>query len=385
MSTRRTSLVLAATALGCAAGVSTAAADLGPISGSGTIRIDGADRYAVSSAVAGAIVRPPQESVVIASGEVYPDALAAGPFAYAERAPILLVRRDSVPDTVLARLLELAPTRIVAVGGPATIADSVLDEVEAATGASVERIAGADRYDVAAALARAHSAGGADTAYVVSGLVFSDALSAGPAAIRDRAPVLLTRDTTLPDVTAAELARLAPRKVVVVGGSATVSSAVTAAIKGAVPGVDVDRYDGADRYAVAANLAMTKWGDSASAFYASGVKFPDALSGTPAAGANAAPILLTRESCRPYETTKAREELGPGLDVLLGGALSAYGGSTTCGPEPAYPFPDDLDCKDFASQDQAQSWFDYWEPRVGDIYYLDRDDDGKVCEIWPPG
>ncbi len=77
-----------------------------------------------------------------------------------------------------------------------------------------------------------------------------------------------------------------------------------------------------------------------------------------------------------------RERLSPELDVLLGGARSAYGGSTTCGPQPVYPFPSDLDCKDFGSQREAQAWFDYWEPKVGDSYHLDGDDDGLAGEIW---
>jgi hypothetical protein len=40
----------------------------------------------------------------------------------------------------------------------------------------------------------------------------------------------------------------------------------------------------------------------------------------------------------------------------------------------------DLDCKDFGTRAAAQAWFDYWYPRVGDVYQLDANKNGVVCE-----
>lgn len=45
---------------------------------------------------------------------------------------------------------------------------------------------------------------------------------------------------------------------------------------------------------------------------------------------------------------------------------------------PASP-PADMDCPQFASQVEAQAWFDQYFPEFGDVGRLDRDGDGRVC------
>ena len=60
------------------------------------------------------------------------------------------------------------------------------------------------------------------------------------------------------------------------------------------------------------NVAQEFWQSGATtAFLASGEKYPDALSGTPAAGVHRAPILLTKAECHPYETVRALTSLSP--------------------------------------------------------------------------
>jgi spore germination protein YaaH len=94
------------------------------------------------------------------------------------------------------------------------------------------RVAGANRYDTAAALSRSAFAPGVPVAYVATGASFPDALAGGPAAARNGGPVLLTDPLALPSATATELARLKPAKIVVLGGTASVSASVAAALSG---------------------------------------------------------------------------------------------------------------------------------------------------------
>lgn len=380
----RSRSLLAATLLCFGLGTAVAHADIVPINETGKIRLDGADRYEVSANISAKVAETPQRIVIVASGEVYADALAAGPVGAFLDAPILLVRKGVIPPAVQAELVRLAPDDIYLMGGPNTISEDVADELEAIGGADVTRFSGADRYAVAAFISRGFS--DLDTIYIASGQLFSDALSAGPAAAKEGGAILLTRQTALPAATEAVLTNREPAKVVIVGGLATISQGVEDRVAALLPDAEVVRYQGRDRYEVAANVARALWpGGATRAFYASGEKFPDALAGTPATGASDAPILLTTATCHPYDTAQWTTEVAPGLEVLLGGPASAYGGTDACGPAPAYGnFPEDLDCADFASQEEAQAWFDYWEPRVGDVYDLDGDDDGLVCEIWPP-
>ena len=376
----RQSLSVLAAAFAVSLAATAARADLTPIEES--VRIGGTDRYAVAAGVSAYIAEAPQSTVYVVSGEVFPDALSAGPAAYADRSPILLTRRTELPAEAADELARLNPERVIAVGGPRTIDTNVLRAIEAALPeAQVDRISGIDRYAVAAQLATARSA--QDTVFLTSGLVFPDALSAGPAAASREGSILLTTSSALPESTKEALRTVAPRRVFAVGGPATISTDVLREVESVLPGAQVDRISGADRYAVSTNVAQTFWSSGAnSAFLASGEKFPDALAGTPAAGINNAPILLTQASCHPYNTRLGIDSVDPAYRIVLGGELSAYSGSTTCGPKPSYPFGEDMDCHDFASQRAAQEWFDYWNPKVGDVFRLDSDDDGKVCEVW---
>ncbi|NUT47700.1 MAG: excalibur calcium-binding domain-containing protein [Saccharothrix sp.] len=52
------------------------------------------------------------------------------------------------------------------------------------------------------------------------------------------------------------------------------------------------------------------------------------------------------------------------------------------GSTPGYP-GNSVDCSDFATQREAQSWFDYYYPYYGDVALLDADHDGIACEALP--
>ena len=88
------------------------------------------------------------------------------------------------------------------------------------TGGGFTRLFGADRYATAAAISANTFAPGVPTAYVTTGENWPDALAAVPHAARAGGPLLLTRGSALPDSIAAELERLDPGRIIVVGGSA---------------------------------------------------------------------------------------------------------------------------------------------------------------------
>ena len=357
-------------------------ADLTPMDGYGTTRIGGDDRYDVAANVSDTFAAPPQEIVYVVSGEVFADALAAGPIAYADNAPILLTEGDELSAAAEDQLVRLSPALVRVVGGTSTIRTAVLRRIEEVTGAEVERVAGVDRYDLAAGLLTER--GPVDTVFLVSGEVFSDALSAGPAAALVDGAIALTRDDALPEATAAALLAADPARVIAVGGPVTINSEVLWELGDLLPDADVSRIRGNNRYDVSINVAQEFWQSGATtAFLASGEKYPDALSGTPAAGVHRAPILLTKAECHPYETVRALTSLSPDLRVVLGGKLSASDAEDSCGPKPSYPFPPgDRDCHDWPTQEAVHEWFAYWYPKVGDIYDLDGNNDGEACEVW---
>lgn len=97
----------------------------------------------------------------------------------------------------------------------------------------------------------------------------------------------------------------------------------------------VTRHAGKDRYATAAALALAKWRDVLWAdvdggpypfhkvvFVASGVDFPDALSGGALASYYGGPMLLTRQDGLPGPTRAALAALDPDYVVVLGGTAA---------------------------------------------------------------
>ena len=86
--------------------------------------------------------------------------------------------------------------------------------------------AGGDRYATAAAVAARPFSDTGQTVWLATDTEFPDALAGVAAAGVVGGPVLLVRPDALPPVTAEQLARLAPARIAVLGGTAAISDAV---------------------------------------------------------------------------------------------------------------------------------------------------------------
>ncbi|WP_344342786.1 ExeM/NucH family extracellular endonuclease [Agrococcus versicolor] len=192
-------------------------------------------------------------------------------------------------------------------------------EAPVVPGVEVTTFAGADRYEANAAASAALFAPGSDV-YLASGAIFTDALSAGPAAAHDDASLLLTTRDALLGSTLAELDRLDPPSITIVGGEATVSPAVLDALVARFPDAEVRRIAGADRFEVAAAVATEVFGSAERAFVASGLIFSDALSASGvAATLGDVPVLLSTPDSVPTATLDALESLGTTQVTVVGG------------------------------------------------------------------
>lgn len=164
------------------------------------------------------------------------------------------------------------------------------------TTTSVERIGGADRYVVSAATSASTFPPNVKVAFLASGEVFPDALSGAAAAGQLGGPVLLVpRGDEAPTVIQDELTRLKPDKIVVLGGTASISETLELTMERFAP--TVRRVAGADRFEVSAYVADLVFGGEASTIYvSSGEGFADALSASAAAGDASAPVLLVKKN-----------------------------------------------------------------------------------------
>lgn len=301
----------------------------------GVSRIGGADRFDVSAALSStgitptSAVPPGVDTVFVANGLTFPDALAAGPVAAASSSPLLLVTATAIPAAVATELARVHPRRVVIVGGPASVSPAVASQL-GDYAQTVERIDGRDRFEVSRVLAGWAHPGGVRTAFVATGTGFADALSAGSAAAAMGAPIL-TIDGSASTVDAATLSTIASlgiTQVDLVGGPASLSTGVEHSLA-AVPGLSVIRLAGADRFATAqtvnyftfgaAHAATVPLQDRSLTFVASGWSFPDALGAAALAGRLGMPLELSNRDCIPRPTLGDAESYGSSTIVLVGG------------------------------------------------------------------
>ena len=134
---------------------------------------------------------------------------------------------------------------------------------------------------------------------VVNGNSFADALSAGPLANDLNGSLLLVTGTTIPEVTRAEIDRLNPVSIWIVGGTGVVSSAIEEQLRPYAANSDfVYRLAGADRYATSRAVVQQIGPGINNLMIATGRNFPDALSAVPAANAFGRGALLLVDGTR---------------------------------------------------------------------------------------
>ena len=284
-------------------------------------RLSGINRYATAAAISAATYFRYPSAVMVATGANFPDALSGGAVAAQFGFPLLLVQQNGIPAATAAELSRLQPLNIIVLGGTGVISSQVQAQLAAyllpGGFGEVIRIAGANRYATSAEVSAGFDPG-VPTAYIATGLNFPDALAAAPPAALEGGPLLLVTTNGIPAVIAAELARLDPQKIVILGGTGAVSNAVASQL-GAYTSGPVIRLAGANRYATAAAASAHFFDTAETAFIATGVNFPDALAGGSSGGAFIGPLLLVPGTSLPSVVSGELLRLQPARVYVLGG------------------------------------------------------------------
>jgi len=199
----------------------------------------------------------PTKVAILATGENYPDAMAASALAYNKEWPVLLTQQGSLAPEAQSAIVNLGIQQVIVMGGPLAISDAVVTQLEG-MGVSVIRIAGTDYTDTAGLLAQFElnstglnwsdsnsvcaSSSGFYGVSVTRGDFYTDALAGSALAGRSRTPILLTLDpntlgTGIPALFNAEAA-LSPANVVdslqVFGGPLAVSAGTEVSVLEAI-------------------------------------------------------------------------------------------------------------------------------------------------------
>ncbi|MBQ7703619.1 MAG: cell wall-binding repeat-containing protein [Firmicutes bacterium] len=255
------------------------------------LRLAGDDRYdtAIEAADQLKLLNGAEkfDRIIVASGADFPDALSASYLAVKKNAPIVLVGKDSasikkVTSYVNSNLAKNGTVYIV--GGTA----AVTEDVEKAIKGTVVRLAGQDRFLTNIAVLKEAGVNGEEL-LVASGLNYADALSASASG----RPILLV-GKALTDKQKQYLADNKSKlsdKAFIIGGSAAVTKTVESQVKEYAS--TVKRLAGDDRFGTSNAVAKAFFkGDVSNLVIASGMTFPDGLSGGPVAIAYDAPLIL---------------------------------------------------------------------------------------------
>ncbi len=291
-----------------------------PYTGPTVKRIAGADRFATA-------VKISQDSypkkgsakvVFVASAENFPDALSAAPAAAKLGGPLLLTLHNSLPSNVAAEIKRLDPPKIVVVGGPVAVNESVVTALKKL--GPTTRVGGVDRFATSQKINDYAFPGTVPQVFVASGVAFPDALSASAYSGAHGMPVVLVygTNTSAPSSTVSWLKGKHISTLNIAGGPVAVTSGMQSSLEKAV-GHKATRYGGADRFLTSA-LINAKFTSAGTAYLAAGSNFPDALSGAAAAGAAKAPLYVNRADCVEQSALDHFAKWKVGTVKVLGGS-----------------------------------------------------------------
>lgn len=296
-------------------------------------RLAGADRYATSVAASRSAFARGVPVVYLANGQKFPDGISAGAAAAHQGGPVLLTQPGALPRSVRDEIVRLQPRQVVIVGDRQSVSAKVEADVRAilrgyGAAATVTQESGAPADAAPVETAPAETAPAetapAETAPVETAPVETAPVDAGPA---ETAPAETTPPETPPAETSpaetspaqtrvpenapgtTEIAPLAPSPApsALPGDGPSEPDAATAEQPEAVdqPAAStaaVLRLGGANRYETSRLIAEHAFTSAASAFVATGVRFPDALAAGPAAARRNGPVLLVNGASGSLDT-----------------------------------------------------------------------------------
>ena len=247
-----------------------------------TKRIFGNNRYGTASEVAVNAYPKGCDTIVIASGSQYADALAGVPLANALNAPILLSTPKGLDNSTMERILDLHPTTAYILGGTGAVPENVTVQLYTLGVSSVNRIAGNNRYQTAVAIADCIKSvkKAPQSLFIASAAAFPDALSASAAAAAEQAAILyVSPNGKFDDSTAAYLKTIKGTNmdIYVIGGTAVIPDSAMTTLRSYSS--NVYRLAGANRYATCAAVNDRFYGKFTNnrVCVVTGKDFPDAL------------------------------------------------------------------------------------------------------------
>ncbi len=255
------------------------------------------DRYETAAGVSKRQFKSSQsvDNVLLASGQVHVDGLAAAPLTKHLDGPLLLTKKETIPASTEAEIKRVLKDggKVVILGGTATITEAVGAKIKS-WGFTTKRAAGKNREETATKAA-AYTPN-ADTVFITNRNTFPDSVSAGGPGTVNQYPILLTKPDDLSKTTR-DYIRNHPRikNVVIVGGTASIENKVADQLKELKTVDKVERVWGHDRYETNAKLNTKYLNNIEKIIVATGQDYPDALGGGSLSSTENAALVLSKK------------------------------------------------------------------------------------------
>ncbi|APT45076.1 cell wall-binding repeat-containing protein [Bacillus safensis] len=215
-------------------------------------RIQGKNRYELAANVAKHMKSA--SAAVVVNGSAYADAVAIAPYAAKQGYPILLTDAKGLREETANLLKNKAVKRTIVIGGEASINKTAFQKLP-----SPVRISGANRYEVAAQIAKTYPMKTSQT-FMSHGYAYADAAAAASIAAKQGQTLLLTDAQTVPDAIRKVIGAKQMSAFSVVGGTSTIQSNVITQLKNAVLGetIFIDPGHGAQDAGAVGNGLLEK-------------------------------------------------------------------------------------------------------------------------------
>ncbi|MBR5338924.1 MAG: cell wall-binding repeat-containing protein [Lachnospiraceae bacterium] len=234
-------------------------------------RLAGATRFATMAKITSEAY-PSYEAgtlntLIVATGESFPDALSGAALAGLYNCPIILTQTKSLSPQARSEILRLADPdgcNVIILGGTGAVSQATENAIKG-LGVSVERIAGKTRLETALKVfAKGKKLGsdswGYDTVIITTGYNYADALSISPYAYASQTPIFLTNSEGVLDAkTKQTLSESADfERAIIVGGTLAVAKETETYLNSI--GMDVMRLNGSSRYHTSAQIIRWELG-----------------------------------------------------------------------------------------------------------------------------
>lgn len=243
------------------------------------------DNVALSVTIAKSGWAEGARTVILTRDDQFSDAMAAVPLSKKFNAPILMTGSEILDERTLAEMRSLGVSSVYIVGGTVAISQAIQDSLSS-NGLTTTRIAGQQGYDTAAMISSFVGVNDTHTVYLANGHAIPDAIAASAFAAEQGNSILLTDRDQLPPSTIQALTDLNVSNVVLLGGTAVISTSVENELRSKYA---VKRWGGYDRYdtqnIVFQNLLNTTTPQSPLYFASGLVRQDDVSSGKPHADA----------------------------------------------------------------------------------------------------